>query len=397
MEPITFLIIIVFSWFSLSAITRFHWFEVKNPEIGLGYAFYRTKKLNNIIDRLAKNGKALWKFIWDIGVISGLGILIVGLAMFTINLPLFFLDTPEGANGPIAVTPVIPGITVSFQTLPYFLIAVMIGALFHEFAHGIAARVEGVDLKSTGIFVFLAFFGAFVEPDEKSFNSKSRRAKVRIMAAGALANMLVAGFFILILIVPIGFPLLISPLYQTNPSGALIIETIPDNPASQAGIKAGYVIIGINSTDGFQPITSAQDFYRYSNSSILPDQNLTFHFANGIEPISLITVPREDNNNSGFIGIRTWEYFAPHSSTGLLFLNLVPYWLFNVILYVFMINLMFAIMNLLPVPFLDGDKLLTAFLGPRFEKYLPWIRYFALGVLGLNIMLSLAFMGWQQI
>ncbi|MFX0085782.1 MAG: site-2 protease family protein [Candidatus Hodarchaeota archaeon] len=397
MEPITFLIIIAFSWIALSAITRFHWFEIKNPEIGLGYAFYRTKKLNNIIDQLSKNGKVIWKFIWDIGVISGLGILIVGLAMFTINLPLFFLDTPEGANGPIAVTPVIPGITVSFQTLPYFLIAVMIGALFHEFAHGIAARVEGVDLKSTGIFVFLAFFGAFVEPDEKSFNSKSRRAKVRIMAAGALANVLVAGFFILILIIPIGFPLLISPLYQTNPSGALIIETIPDNPASLAGIKAGYAIIGINSSAGFQKITSAQDFRLYSNSSILPSQNLTFHFANGIEPISLITVPREDNNKSGFIGIRTWEYFAPHTSTGLLFLNLVPYWLFNVILYVFMINLMFAIMNLLPVPFLDGDKLLTAFLGPKFEKYLPWLRYFALGVLGLNIMLSLVFMGWPQI
>jgi membrane-associated protease RseP (regulator of RpoE activity) len=397
MEPITFLIIIAISWFSLSAITRFHWFEVKNPEIGLGYAFYRTKKLNNIIDRLAKNGKVFWKFIWDIGVISGLGILIVGLAIFTINLPLFFIDTPEGANGPIAVTPVIPGITVSFQSLPYFLVAVMIGAIFHEFAHGIAARVEDVDLKSTGIFVFLTFFGAFVEPDEKSFNSKSRRTKVRIMAAGALANMFVAGLFILILVVPIGFPLLISPLYQTNPSGALIIETIPDNPASQAGFKAGYAIIGINSSDGFQPITSASDFHLYSNSSILPNQTLTFHFANGIEPIPLITVPRDDNNNKGFIGIRTWEYFAPHSSTGLLFLNLVPYWLFNIVLYVFMINLMFAIMNLLPVPFLDGDKLLTAFLGPRFEKYLPWIRYFALGVLGLNIILSLVFMGWQQI
>jgi membrane-associated protease RseP (regulator of RpoE activity) len=58
---------------------------------------------------------------------------------------------------------------------------------------------------------------------------------------------------------------------------------------------------------------------------------------------------------------------------------------------------MFAIMNLLPIPFLDGDKLLTAFLGPKFEKYLPWIRYFALGILGLNIILSLYFMGWQQL
>ncbi|MHA2075236.1 MAG: site-2 protease family protein [Candidatus Hodarchaeales archaeon] len=397
MEPLTFIIIIGFSWLSLSAITRLHWFEVKNPEIGLGYAFYRTKKLNNIINLLARRGQSIWKIIWDVGVISGLGILIVGLTIFTLNIPLFFIETPEGANGPIAVTPVIPGITVSFQSLPYFLVAVMIGAIAHEFAHGIAARVENIDLKSTGIFVFLAFFGAFVEPDEKSFNEKSRRSKVRVMAAGALANMIVAGIFMLLLIIPLAFPLIISPLYQSEPSGALIIETIPDFPASQAGIKAGYAIIAINTSDGFHQIASSLDFHDYSSSSILPSQNLTFYFADDVNPISLITVPREDNASKGFIGIRTWEYFAPHASSSILFLNLIPYWLFNTILYVFMINLMFAIMNLLPVPFLDGDKLLTSFLGPRFEKRIKWIRYFALGVLGLNIILSLAFMGWQQI
>jgi len=411
MEPLTFLIIIGFSWLSLSAITRFHWFEVKNPEIGLGYAFYRTKKLNNIIDRLAKRGQLIWKFIWDIGVISGLGILIVGLAIFTINLPLFFLPTPEGTSGPIAVTPVIPGITVSFQTLPYFLVAVMIGAIFHEFAHGIAARVEGVDLKSTGIFVFLAFFGAFVEPDEKSFQSKSRRTKVRIMAAGALANMFVAAITISIFILPTVLPfatspfynydsggaLVISPLYHNDPAGALIIEAIPENPASQAGMKSGYAIIGINSSTGYQTISNLTDFHEYSASSVYPFQNVTFHFANAISPISLITVPREDNASKGFIGIRTMNYYPSRISSDILLLNLIPHWLFYTVLYVFMINLMFAIMNLLPIPFLDGDKLLTAFLGPKFEKYLPWIRYFALGILGLNIILSLLFMGWQQL
>ncbi|MHA1970038.1 MAG: hypothetical protein ACW964_19870, partial [Candidatus Hodarchaeales archaeon] len=166
---------------------------------------------------------------------------------------------------------------------------------------------------------------------------------------------------------------IISPLYQSEPSGALIIETIPDFPASQAGIKAGYAIIAINTSDGFHQIASSLDFHDYSSSSILPSQNLTFYFADDVNPISLITVPREDNASKGFIGIRTWEYFAPHASSSILFLNLIP------------------------VPFLDGDKLLTSFLGPRFEKHIKWIRYFALGVLGLNIILSLAFMGWQQI
>jgi len=397
MEPFVFLFIIGFSWISLNAIARIHWFEVKNPEIGLGYAFYRTKRLNNLIDRLSRKGKFIWKFLWDIGVISGLGILIVGLTFFTINIPLFFLPTSDGTSSAIAITPVIPGITISFQSLPYFLIAIMIGAFVHEFAHGIAARVEEVDLKSTGLFIFLVFFGAFVEPDEKSFNQKSRRSKSRIMAAGALANMAAAIVFILILILPFGFPLLIAPLYQTESSGALIIDVIPNKPAAEAGIKAGFAIITINSSTGFQSIKSATDFQQYANSSILPNQTLTFHFAKGGKSITLDTVAREDNPSKGFIGIRTWEYFKSRFFEPSPIVNLIPYWTLNTVLYGFMLNLMFAMINLLPIPFLDGDKLLTAFLGPKFSRFLPWIRYFSLGVLGINILLSLYFMGWPKL
>ncbi|MFX0185766.1 MAG: site-2 protease family protein [Candidatus Hodarchaeota archaeon] len=397
MDPITFLIIIGFAWISLNAISHIRWFEVKNPQIGLGYALIRTKRLNQLIDMISKRGRVIWKFIWDIGIISGLGILIVGLAIFTINIPMFFLPSSEETTA-IAVTPVIPGITVSFQSLPYFLVAIMIGAIVHEFSHGIAARVENVDLKSTGIFIFLVFFGAFVEPDDSVLFSKSRRSIMRIFAAGALANMITAGIVILILIVPIGFPLIISPLYHSEPSGALVIETIADNPASQKGMKAGYAIIGINQTpNDYQPISSAGDFHNYSDSSILPYQTLTFHFAGDIEPITLQTVPRPDNSSKGFIGIRTWEYFEPRFMAPTIFLNLLPYWVLNSLLYIFMINIMLAIFNLLPIPFLDGDKLLTAFLGPKYEKYSPSVRYLTLGVLGINLLLSLYFMGWQQI
>ncbi|MHA2223800.1 MAG: site-2 protease family protein [Candidatus Hodarchaeales archaeon] len=397
MEPITFLILVGFSWISLNAISRIHWFDVKNPEIGLGYAFYRTTRLNRLIDMLSKRGKRFWKFIWDVGVISGLGILISGLVIFTINIPLFFQPTADGTTTAIALTPVIPGITISFQSLPYFLVAIMVGAIVHEFAHGIAARVEEVDLKSTGIFVFLVFFGAFVEPDEKILKRKSRRSIVRIMAAGALANMVTAGIFFLILIIPMGFPLLISPLYHSEPSGALIIEIIPDYPASESGMSAGYAIVGINSSNGYQKITSSLDFHLYSNSSILSNQEITFHFASEIAPIPLITVPRPENQSKGFIGIRTWDFYKPSFIKPFPLLNIIPYWLLNVILYVFMINFMLAIMNLLPIPFLDGDKLLTEFLGPNFSRYLPWIRYFALIVLGANLILSLLFMGLPQL
>ncbi|NHJ00684.1 MAG: hypothetical protein EAX86_01025 [Candidatus Heimdallarchaeota archaeon] len=397
MDPILFLIIIALSWITLNSVTKIQWLKLKNPEIGLGYAYYRTTKLNSLINQIAQRGKKIWRFIWDVGVISGLGILIIGLIIFTLNIPLFFLQTPDSTNAPIAVTPVIPGITVSFQSLPYFLVAIMIGAIAHEFGHGIAARVEDVKLKSTGIFVFLVFFGAFVEPDENSIKTKSRRSILRITSAGALANMVIAMITLAILIVPIGFPILIAPFYKTESSGALIIETISDNPAQLAGLKPGYAIIAIESAEGITEISSATDFHIFTNTSVLPNQNLTFYFANKIDPISLQTVPREDNPSKGFIGIRTWEYFEPNFLEPSSLANLIPYWIFNTILYVFMLNLMFALMNLLPIPFLDGDRLLNSFLGPKYGKYTSFIRYFALGVLGLNLLLSLLVTGWQPI
>lgn len=361
---------------------------------------YRTTRLNRFIDRLASRGQIAWKFLLDIGIVSGIGILLIGLLVFTINIPLFFLPSPDGTTGgtAIVVTPVIPGITISLRSLPYFIVAIMVGAAFHEFAHGIAARVEGVELKSTGLFVFLVLFGAFVEPDEQSLNSKSRRATMRIMAAGALANMLVAGFFIVVLALPQGFSLLITPLYHSEPGGALIVETIPENPAAQAGLKPGYAIVRIQSSSGEQEIRSVSDFHVYVDIAVLPNQTLTFHFANtDIPPITLRTIPREDNISKGFIGIRTSQYFAPRFFASSSFLNLIPYWLLNCMLYIFTINLMLAVMNLLPIPLLDGDKLLAAYLGPRFRQHVSIVRYFALGVLLVNLLLSFYFTGWQSI
>ncbi len=404
MDPIIFIIIIGFAWISLSAISRIKWFEVKNPEIGLGYALYRTTRLNNLITKIAGRGTIVWKFLWDIGIISGLGILFIGLIIFSINIPLFVVSYLGGGNQPssggtepIAIVPVIPGITIPLQILPYFIVGIMIGAIAHEFAHGVAARVENVKLKSTGIFAFLLFFGAFVEPDEESLLSKSRRSQMRIMAAGALANMIAAGILIIILAVPIGFPLLISPFYDPEPSGALIIDTIPGNPASLNGIEAGYAIIGINTSSDFTKINNVSDFHKYSATYILANQTLTFHFSGGISPITLQTVPRDDNNSKGFIGIRTWEYFEPRVLPPSIIVNLLPYWIFNTLLYSFIVNLMLAMMNLLPVPFLDGDKLLSNFLGPNYKRYMSVLRYYTLSVLGINLILSFVFTGWQQL
>ncbi|MHA1947484.1 MAG: site-2 protease family protein [Candidatus Hodarchaeales archaeon] len=406
MDSITFLILVGFIWLILVSVSRTSWFKVKNPEIGLGFAYYRTTKLNNIITRIAHTKESFWKLLWDIGILSGLGILFTGLVFFTINVTFFlpfFLPKSSEVITPIVITPVIPGITISFGSLPYFIVAILIGAAVHEFAHGIAAINEKISLKSTGIFVFLVLFGAFVEPSEESYKASSNRSKMRVMAAGGLANMLVSIILIIILILPFGFPLLISPFFQTNPSGVLVIETVPNSPAYNASIKAGYAFTAIEIDSNVYNLSSGNDFQSVISQQLLANQTLMFHFSDNIESIPLnsstrsLWYPDEENLTRGYIGVLTTNYFKPHFQTNILFINLIPYWALMTITYTFMINLMLALMNLLPVPFLDGDKLLAAFFGDKHPVFHRRIKYFALIILLLNFALSFYFMGWQQL
>jgi membrane-associated protease RseP (regulator of RpoE activity) len=81
----------------------------------------------------------------------------------------------------------------------YFLIALAIVALSHEASHGIFARLHKIKVKTTGLAFFGPFFGAFVEPDEKQMAKKSKTAQLGILAAGTFANLVMALLFVLIM------------------------------------------------------------------------------------------------------------------------------------------------------------------------------------------------------
>ncbi|MDO8516521.1 MAG: site-2 protease family protein [Nanoarchaeota archaeon] len=83
----------------------------------------------------------------------------------------------------------------------YFLIALMIVALVHEFSHGIFMKLSKVRIKSTG-FVFLGpILGAFVEQDDKQMVKKPKFEQMSILGAGVFANTVCAlvfyGFLVL--------------------------------------------------------------------------------------------------------------------------------------------------------------------------------------------------------
>ncbi|MFX1443235.1 MAG: site-2 protease family protein [Promethearchaeota archaeon] len=175
-------------------------------------ALFKTKKLNNFILKISKKAPRFWRIFWTIGIFISFAFTIFAFFFFFINL-FNLITNPRIEN---AVTPLIPGVTVSLPLFMYLIIPILFVMTTHEFAHGIAANSDGVEVKSTGVlgagFFYLIGLGAFVEVNERELNSSKfhRNTRLRIASAGTFVNAITAGIAILLIL---NFPLLISPFY----------------------------------------------------------------------------------------------------------------------------------------------------------------------------------------
>ena len=90
--------------------------------------FWKTRKLNNFISMLSRRLSRFWLIFFTVGVFLGVGEFLFAVGFFTDNLFSFYRG---GALQP--VVPLIPGITISIESLPYFLFSVVLVFIFHEF------------------------------------------------------------------------------------------------------------------------------------------------------------------------------------------------------------------------------------------------------------------------
>jgi membrane-associated protease RseP (regulator of RpoE activity) len=206
-------------------------------------AMFKTQKLNNIIVRLSKKNPKFWRTFWNIGIFVSFGFIIYALFFFFINLiNLIYQPSIEQA-----IVPLIPGVTIGLPVFFYLILPLLFIMTTHEFAHGISASVDGVEIKSTGVLgvgvFYLIGFGAFVEVDERMLRSRifHRNTRLRIAAAGTFVNGITAGIaFILIL----SFPTLISPFYVQVPQVYKVL-TAEEGGFNEGNLKYGDVIISI--------------------------------------------------------------------------------------------------------------------------------------------------------
>ncbi len=209
-------------------------------------ALFKTKKLNNLIINISRRKPKLWRIFWNIGIFVSFGFTIFGFYFFFTNIiSLIFQPSIENA-----IVPLIPGVTIDLPILFYLFLPLLFIMTTHEFAHGISASIDGVEIKSTGVLgvglFYLVGFGAFVEIDERELRSSKfhRNTRFRIAAAGTYVNALTAGLALLLIL---SFPTIISPFY-VQVTQVYTVLTPQDGGFNNGTLEAGDAIIAIKNS-----------------------------------------------------------------------------------------------------------------------------------------------------
>lgn len=368
-----------------------HGFELKAYSL-----VYKNKQVQSALTRILGRTRRGIRVFADVSVVAGF--LMMGFAFWFLlsNISKFFVEPTEFAE----LTVLIPGVTLtSAASITYFLLSIPIVLVMHEGAHGIVATLEKIKIKTGGFAIFIAMFAGFVEPDEEEFNKAKKISKLRVIGAGATSNVIFALALGVILLTNPFFALVLpEPLLSTFydlPEGVMVLSVMEGFGAEKAGLMANDIITSINGV----PILSPVDFSKIelepgqiANLSVLRDgQTLDF-------PVEIM--PSPDDPDRGLIGIMRDNTFAYKPVMNFIEWNNPQVSMF--LLWLWMISFFIGIINMLPLPILDGGKFIHTIIDKKISEKavngVMWGVYaFTFALFGLNIALSYVKSGWFTI
>lgn len=325
--------------FLLAKKKRFQSIEI---DVEGGAILVKTTKLNEFIENFGKRHARLFKVLGNIAILSSIPMAAYGIYFFHMNLQLWKV-APSTAS---PVAPILPGITVGLDELPYFLLAIAITLIPHELAHAFHASSEDIKVKSAGVFLFFILPGGFAEIDEEELAKKPLGTQLRVFAAGSFANILTFLVFLGV------FSLLFASPLAPKPAGVLISDTLKDPRYPAYGhLMPGDIIIAINN----MPTTTLDDFSRILGNF---KPNETIHLTiirNGrLLNLTLTLAESPYNRSRGFLGVTIQQAYTNE-------------WMYKSSWWLLVVTSSVAIINVMPIFPLDGGRMLMAAL----EKVLP--------------------------
>jgi len=379
------IIYVLIAWVVIVVVAKGLKLQKYGFEIKAYSLVYKNKGVNSALIKLLGRTKRGIRVFADVSVISGF--LMMGFAFWFLgnNVANYFVAQDDFAE----LTVLIPGVTLtSAPAIAYFLLSIPIVLVIHEGAHGIVAALEKIKIKTGGFAIFIALFAGFVEPDEEEFNKAKKISKLRVIGAGATSNVLFAfvlgailltnPFFAMVLPEP-----LLSVFYEL-PEGVLVLSIIENSGAEKAGMQANDIITSINGIPIYSPIDfpSLNPGETASVTVLRDSQTLEF----GVD-----IMPAPEDSERGLIGIMRDNSFAYKPVMNFIEWNDPNVSMF--LLWLWMISFFIGIINMLPLPILDGGKFVHTIIDKRISDNavngVMWGIYaFTFILFALNIALS---------
>lgn len=355
---------------------------------------YKNSSVNSVLTRLLGRTKRGIRVFADVSVVAGF--IMMGFAFWFLsnNVANFFVAEDDFAE----LTVLIPGVTMtSASSIMYFLMSIPIVLVMHEGAHGIVAALERIKIKTGGFAVFIALFAGFVEPDEDEFKKARRVSKLRVIGAGATSNVIFALALGAILLTNPFFALVVPEpllsLFYELPEGVLVLSVIEGSGAESVGMLAGDIITNIDGVD----ITTPLDF-----PSLTPGQTADVEILRDGQyiPFEVPITPSPDDPERGLVGIMRDNSLAYKPVMDFIEWNDPAVSMF--LLWLWMISFFIGIINMLPLPILDGGKFIHSIIEDRIsERAVTTIMIgtyaFTFVLFILNIALSYVKSGWFTI
>lgn len=305
----------------------------------------RTKKMRGLIDYIANLSPKFWR--WSMNV--GIPITVLGMAfmVYTIILSLeVMFQKPTTAL-------LLPGVDIPGSPIfiPIFagIIALILLMVVHEFGHGILARAQGVGIKSIGVILLAILPGAFVELDEEDVEKAKRSVKLRIYAAGSMFNLgLAAIAWVVVIVLTSSF---IPYAFQSD--GLKIISVTPNGP-SEGILQEGMIVTSIN---GYS-VNNRTAYTELILNKTKPGDQMTYVTDKGTYTITATGQP--SNQSIAYPGTRSETHLVVKPDVAQNFGEIIPWFLYNladVCYWIYALNLMVGLFNLLPMKPLDGGHI----------------------------------------
>ncbi|MBN2518766.1 MAG: site-2 protease family protein [Candidatus Altiarchaeota archaeon] len=324
----------------------------------LSFLFFSSPYL--LYSQLAGTGSLYVLFVGFLGLP---GLLILQFLIWGIAFSLGLVQQSAVSVGLPAVeggAPVLkyPGLDISIPLLDLLIAAVFL-LVIHEGFHGLVARAQGIRLKNTGLITasFLPL-GAFVEPDEEQFRKETPEKQLRVYSVGSFSNIFVLGlatFFAINFMLYQGLVESEGIVVGEVVNYTIINGSVKFTTASEF-LRPGDILYSI---DG-QIVTDAWKF-REVMGNTAPRQEVTIVTDKGIFVKKLGI--NANNPEVGYLGMAPRVSYDPPLSavnqyfSASVFKESPSLVILTLLKWIFLINIMVGVFNLLPVPMLDGGAI----------------------------------------